>query len=233
MYNMKTQDNYNFKVIAHYEGQLKQKFGVPRQAGLAKDLKGRIVFEKEYRDRSAFRGLETRSHIWLIFVFSENKAQTKFKPTVRPPRLGGDKRMGVFATRSPNRPNRIGLSAVKIDKLVWDDDLGPLIYVSGADLVDKTPILDIKPYIPYADSIETAQAGVFSNKPQEKLETVFKTDNIFNAEDTKAIKEVLAQDPRPSYQDDSDREYGFIYKDYNLVFKVKDNAAYVIRIEKL
>lgn len=224
-------DTHNFKTIAKYHGPLKQKFGVPRQAGLVEELAGQIVFAEEYRNKDALRGLGDFSHLWLIWVFSENKAQEKFKASVRPPRLGGDKTLGVWATRSPNRPNQIGLSAVELESIELDSPDGPIIHVKGADLVDGTPILDIKPYLPYADIISGADGGFAQVKPEGALRIVWQTANPFESEDSKVLESVLANDPRPAYQDDPERIYGMTYQDKNIKFKVKDDSLFIVQVE--
>ncbi len=221
------------KIIARYEGPLSQKFGVPRQAGIVEEIPGRIIFEPDYRDKQAFRGLEEFSHLWLIWVFSENKIQDKFKPTIRPPRLKGVKRIGVWASRSPNRPNPIGLSAVKIESIDWDNELGPVISVSGADLVDGTPILDIKPYIVYADSIEGAKSGFAQEKPSEKLDITWGIESPFSVNDTAVLENILKQDPRPAYQDDANRVYGMEFMDKNIKFNVVDSKLTILEVEEL
>lgn len=221
------------KIIARYEGPLSQKFGVPRQAGIVEEIPGRIIFEPDYRDKQAFRGLEEFSHLWLIWVFSENKIQDKFKPTIRPPRLKGVKRIGVWASRSPNRPNPIGLSAVKIESIDWDNELGPVISVSGADLVDGTPILDIKPYIVYADSIEGAKSGFAQEKPSEKLDITWGIESPFSTKDTAVLENILKQDPRPAYQDDPDRVYGMEYMGKNIRFKVAESELVILDVEEV
>lgn len=214
------------KHIAHIENGYDTKFGIPRQAGLA-HISSRIVFEKEFRCADALRGLEGFSHIWLIWETSESITE-EFSPTVRPPRLGGNERMGVFATRSPFRPNPIGLSCVKLLKIEQDGELGPVLYVEGADLMNKTPIYDIKPYVPYADCITDAREG-FAAKPDENLEVIFECE----ADETikKDLKEILRLDPRPRYHEDG-REYGFSYNGYEVKFqainktiKVKDISS--------
>lgn len=197
------------------------KFGVPRQSGLVSSLKGRIVFNPAYRNADSLRGLEGFSHIWLIWQFSEN-VREEFSPTVRPPRLGGNTRMGVFATRSPFRPNPIGLSCVKIESIESDTADGPVINVLGADLMDRTPIYDIKPYIPYADCHPEATAGFTGNIEDKVLDIDFPQElqKGIPAETLKQIKEVLALDPRPRYQDHPDRTYGFQFAGYEIKFTV-------------
>lgn len=219
--------------IAVIHTDLTSKFGVPRQAGLAENLTGTVVFEKEYRDLQAFRGLEGFSHLWLIWGFSENETG-KWSPTVRPPRLGGNERMGVFATRSPFRPNPLGLSAVKIKKLRNTAEYGPVIDVAGADLTDGTPIYDIKPYIAYADSIPDAKSGFASAKSAE-IPVIFpeKLKGILPADKELALEEILAQDPRPHYQNDTERIYGFPYAGYEVRFRYTGDALELKDLEKI
>ncbi len=225
--------NENMKCIAHIKCDLTTKFGVPRQSGLAGELKGRIIFEPEYRKAEAFRGLEDYSHIWLIWEFSEAKREN-WSPTVRPPRLGGNKRMGVFATRSPFRPNPIGLSAVKLDSIEYSSEYGPVLHVSGADLMDGTPIFDVKPYLPYADSHPEASGG-FTDTVERKLLRVEASEGFRRAlgdERYKALVQILQNDPRPSYQDDPERVYGFEYAGYEVHFRVDADVLTVIGIDK-
>lgn len=208
-------------VIAKIRTDFPTKFGIPRQSGIIGSLKGRIVFEPEYRNAEAVRGLEEFSHLWLIWEFSEAVRDT-WSPTVRPPRLGGNVRKGVFATRSPFRPNPIGLSSVKLEKIEIDPKLGPVIYVSGADLMDGTPIYDIKPYIAYTDSHPDAVSG-FASKPAEYLLEVDFPDTLLNKvnpELRESLIEVLAHDPRPQYHDDPERIYGMAFGGMEVRFKV-------------
>lgn len=220
------------KQIAIIKTGFKEKFGIPRQSGLIKNLKGTIIFNEEYRDINALRGLCDFSHIWLIWEFSKAKRE-KWSPTVRPPLLGGNKKMGVFATRSPFRPNPIGLSAVKIEKIETTKEFGPVIHVSGADLLDGTPIYDIKPYLPFADSIENAKAGFTEDLSERELKVEINEEflNIINESDREEIAGILKGDPRPSYQDDEERVYGLSYKNYEIKFKVKDKTLKVTEIE--
>ena len=241
------------KTIAHIETDFATKFGVPRQAGLIPELEGRIVFEPEYRNADALRGLEGYSHLWLIWEFSEVTAATSegkkekgkeknegifsntFKPTVRPPRLGGNKRMGVFATRSPFRPNPIGLSSVEISRIELNTPDGPIIYIKGADLMNGTPILDIKPYLPFTDSHPEARGGFTDQtKEQEPLEVVIPDKRLAELSlklDNKklvALKQVLSQDPRPHYQEDEDRIYGLNFSGEEIHFRVKGKVLTVV-----
>ena len=217
------------KKIAVIHNNFKEKFAIPRQSGLA-GLKSTIVFEKEYRNPEAFRGLDGFSHIWLIWEFSKSKREN-FSPTVRPPRLGGNKRMGVFATRSPFRPNPIGLSCVKMESIDFDCKDSPVITVSGADLLDGTPIYDIKPYLPYSDCIKDAVGG-FTEMVEEKQLTVVLSKEFKNIDNNvlEELKQVLSFDPRPSYQNDSERVYAFDFNKYTVKFTVNDTALYVVEI---
>ena len=199
------------------------KFGVPRQSGLVPELKGTVVFKPEYRNPDALRGLEGFSHIWLIWEFSE-AVRDDWSPTVRPPRLGGNTRLGVFATRSPFRPNPIGLSCVKLDSIELSTPDGPILHVSGADLMDGTPIYDIKPYIPYTDCQPDATEGFTGSVEMHRLNVVIPTQmaSKIKPQTLDALRGILAEDPRPRYQDAPDREYGFDFEGYSVKFKVPD-----------
>ena len=217
------------KVIAKIKTKYPEKFGIPRQSGLVEN-KGRIVFEKEYRVAEAFRGLEEFSHIWILWEFSEAKRES-WSPTVRPPLLGGNKRVGVFATRSPFRPNSIGLSCVKLEKIEFTKNEGPVLHVVGADLLNDTPIYDIKPYLPYADSFPDAIGGFTEHLKERKLDVTY-SENIFeNISDPlkQEIIQVLAHDPRPSYQDD-DKIYGIKYSKYEIKFQVTDKVLTILSL---
>ena len=221
--------------IATIHTEFPEKFGIPRQSGLAANLQARIVFEPMFRNPDALRGLEEFSHIWLIWEFSANRrAAEQWQPTVRPPRLGGNEHMGVFATRSPFRPNPLGLSCVEIDHIEHDSDEGPVIYVKGADLMDGTPIYDIKPYIKYADSRPHAVCGYVDWLSERSLKVIIPSE-ISSAVKGKtvlpALVEVLSLDPRPSYHDDPDRVYGLSFAGYNVRFKVDDGVLTVVGIE--
>ena len=219
------------KVIAHILTDFPTKFGIPRQSGIVASLQGRIVFEPEYRVAEAVRGLEEFSHLWLIWEFSEAVRDT-WSPTVRPPRLGGNERKGVFATRSPFRPNPIGLSSVKLERIVMDAKLGPVLYVSGADLMDGTPIYDIKPYIAYTDSHPEAVSG-FATKPAEYLLDVDFPDTLLNKvhpDLRESLIEVLAHDPRPQYHDAPERIYGMAFGGMEIKFKVERHQLYVVEV---
>lgn len=221
----------NIKPIAHIQTDFPTKFGVPRQSGIIESLKGRIVFEPEYRNAEAVRGLEEFSHIWLLWEFSE-AVREDWSPTVRPPRLGGNVRKGVFATRSPFRPNPIGLSSVKLDKVEIDPKLGPVLHVSGADLMDGTPIYDIKPYIAYTDSHPDAVSG-FATKPAEYLLEVDFPEELLQKvpeNQRKSLIEVLAHDPRPQYHDDPKRVYGMAFGGMEVKFKVTQQKLTILEI---
>jgi tRNA-Thr(GGU) m(6)t(6)A37 methyltransferase TsaA len=224
-------ESLNMKIIARINTDFPTKFGIPRQSGLADGIKARIVFEPEYRNPYALRGLEGFSHIWLIWEFSA-AVRKGWSPTVRPPRLGGNTRMGVFATRSPFRPNAIGLSCVKLDSIDLDTALGPVLNVSGADLMDKTPIFDIKPYLPFTDSHPDALGG-FAESCKEYALTVDFPEKwlcLIPEDRRKALIQVLAQDPRPSYQNDPERVYGFEFAGFDVKFKVKDGVLSVCAV---
>lgn len=219
------------KTIAHIHTDFPTKFGVPRQSGIIDSLKATIVFEPEYRNPDAVRGLEDFSHIWLIWEFSEAVRDT-WSPTVRPPRLGGNTRKGVFATRSPFRPNAIGLSSVKLDKIVTDPELGPVLHVAGADLMDGTPIFDIKPYIAYTDSHPDAISG-FATRPAEYELEVSLSDELMNKipeNQRSSLIAVLAHDPRPQYHDDPERVYGMEYGGMEVKFRVDGRKLTVVEI---
>ena len=222
------------KIIGHIETDFKDKFGIPRQSGLVKESRGRIVFEKEYNVPEAFRGLEDFSHIWVLWQFSEAVRET-WSPTVRPPLLGGNKRMGVFATRSPFRPNSVGLSALKLEGVEFSEKEGVVLHVSGADLLDGTPVYDIKPYLPYADSIPDAVGGFTESLEERRLEVEFPSDLLKRVNEGKreALKAVLAADPRPSYQNDPEREYGMRFAEYEVRFKVEGKRLTVTEVEKM
>lgn len=222
----------NMNVIAHIESDFREKFGIPRQSGLVPELRAKIVFEPEYRNADALRGLEGFSHIWLIWQFSKS-VREDWSPTVRPPRLGGNARMGVFATRSPFRPNAIGLSAVRLEAIRQEPENGTVLIVSGADLLDGTPILDIKPYLPYADAIEGAEGG-FAQKPAGAVLHVDLPDSLGSLlpeEKRNALIGVLQQDPRPQYQDDPERVYGMRFGDYEIRFTVSGTELTVCSVE--
>lgn len=222
----------NLQVIAHIHTDFSEKFGIPRQSGLVKGLKAQIVFTEEFRAPSALKGIEGFSHLWLLWDFSEVKID-KWKPTVRPPRLGGNKRMGIFATRSPFRPNPIGLSCVKLDEII-ETKYGKVLVVSGADLMDGTPIFDIKPYLPFTDCITEATGGFADEVYGEKLEATIPEElkGVMPLEKLDALISVLKEDPRPAYQDDPCREYGFDFASYSIKFKVEGEKLTVTDIKK-
>ncbi len=226
-------DDIKLNIIATVKTDFPTKFGIPRQSGLVSNLRGRIVFEPEYRDASALRGIEGYTHLWLIWKFSENVTE-KWSPTVRPPRLGGNKRVGVFATRSPFRPNPIGLSSVKLEGII-NTEKGTVIEVSGVDLMDGTPIYDIKPYIAYTDSHPEALGGfssdVFENSLEVNLpEELAKIlpDNVKNT-----LLQILTNDPRPGYQQDEERVYSFEYAEFSVSFKVEKQILTVLTLEQI
>lgn len=212
---------HGMKVIARISSDFTTKFGVPRQSGLVEELRARVVFEPEYRNADAFRGLEDFSHVWLIWQFSK-AVREDWLPTVRPPRLGGNKRIGVFATRSPFRPNALGLSSVRLERVELHPELGPVLHVSGADLMDGTPIYDIKPYIAYADSHADATGGFVDTVERRRLTVECGEDLLRRVPEDKrqALLGVLAQDPRPSYQEDAQRVYGMAFAGLEVKFKV-------------
>ena len=217
--------------VARIESDFAEKFGIPRQSGLVDALSARVVFEPAYRDRSAVRGLEQFSHIWLLWQFSEVR-QTGWSPTVRPPRLGGNTRVGVFATRSPYRPNPIGLSCVRLERVEQDEALGPVLWVRGADLLDGTPIYDIKPYIPFADCRPDASEGYTAQTRGYRLEVRCPEGlrAALPAGKWEALAGVLSGDPRPSYQEDPERVYGMKFAGYEVGFTVADGVLTVCRI---
>lgn len=225
--------------IAHFHSSFPSKFGIPRQSGIVPELRGRIVFTPEYRDINALRGLESFDYIWIIWEFSANKSNeergvTSWQPTVRPPLLGGNVQMGVFATRSPYRPNPIGLSSVKIERVELHPTDGPVIHVLGADLMDGTPIFDIKPYVTYADSHPMARSGFVDENPWRELSVVFPEDlkDCFSENSLKALTRILALDPRPRYQDNPEKIYGMPYEGYDIRFHVSDGVLTVIDVVK-
>lgn len=221
------------KIIAHIETDFPEKFGIPRQSGLVKELKGRIVFEPEYRSPDAVKGLEGFDYIWLLWKF-EGTERSHWSATVKPPRLGGNTHMGVFATRSPFRPNSIGLSSVKLDQVEITDQ-GPVLHVSGIDLRDKTPIYDIKPYLPYVDSHPDAAGGFAAKVQDHRLDVEFPEEllSVFPEEKRSAVIKVLEQDPRPSYHDDPQRTYGVSFAGHDVRFQVKENRLTVSEVVNL
>lgn len=219
------------KIIAHIYNDFPEKFGIPRQSGLVKGLTGTIIFEKEYRVREALEGIEDFSHLWLIWQFSEN-LRDNWSPTVRPPRLGGEKRKGVFATRSPFRPNPVGLSCVKLEEVQHTDKYGTVLIVSGIDLMNGTPIYDIKPYIAYCDSVPEASEGFARDVKDYELKVNF-DDCLLKKipeDKQKALIGILKQDPRPAYHNDSERIYGVKFADFDIKFKVDKDVLTVVDV---
>lgn len=219
------------RIIAHIHSDFPTKFGIPRQSGLIHELKAAVVFEPEYRNPDALRGLEGYTHIWLIWQFSET-ARQGWSPTVRPPRLGGNTRMGVFASRSPFRPNPVGLSSVRLERIELQSPFGPILHVAGADLMDNTPIYDIKPYLPYVDSHPDA-AGGFALQSHEGFLQVNVPSGLLERippDRRDALLAVLAQDPRPAYQNTPDRVYGMEYAGFEIRFTVSGHTLTVCEI---
>lgn len=219
--------------IAYIRSDFQEKFGIPRQSGLVEALRAEVVFAPEYQVPEAVRGLEDFSHIWLIWEFSQARREG-WSPTVRPPRLGGNRRLGVFATRAPFRPNALGLSAVRLEAVEPDTPRGPVLHVSGADLLDGTPIYDVKPYIPYADAVPEASGG-FTDRVDRLLLAVDCPPDLLERvppEKREALLAVLAQDPRPSYQDDPGRVYGFGFAGLEVRFRVEEGTLIVVDVLK-
>ena len=224
----------NMKIIARIYNDFPTKFGIPRQSGRVKELTGKIVFEKEYRSDEALRGIEQFSHLWLIWEFSEN-VKDEWSPTVRPPRLGGNKRIGVFASRSPFRPNPIGMSCVKLERVEKTENEGTVLIISSADLMNGTPIYDIKPYIPYSDSIADATGGYAQEHSDDKAKVDIAEELLqkLPSDKRKALIEVLRDDPRPAYQHDEERIYGFPFAGFEIKFKARGNTITVVDIIKI
>lgn len=225
-------NNVNMQIIAHMKSDFPDKFGIPRQSGLVKDLRSTIIFEPEFRNADALRGLEDFSYLWIIWQFSK-AVRNDWSPTVRPPRLGGNTRMGVFATRSPFRPNAIGLSSVNILGLENTEQYGTVIHVAGADLMDGTPIFDIKPYIPYSDCHTDATGGFTDVADDFILEVDFPDEFLEKIPLNKrqALLGILTHDPRPSYQQDTDRQYGLSFAGYNIRFQVYNKKLTVVDVQ--
>lgn len=229
---------YKISPIGEIKTGFSSKFGIPRQSGIVSQLAGEIVFTKEYSGKDWTRGLEGFSHIWVLWLFSENLSE-KVGATVRPPKLGGNTRMGVFATRSPFRPNFIGMSVLEIVSIEHTDDRGTVLHVKGADMMNGTPIIDIKPYLPVADCIENATSGFASDTSYEKVGVTLKTDipeellEIFPEQHREELIGILSQDPRPAYISDGDRVYSFEFYGYSIGFFVKNGTLTVTRITKM
>ena len=221
------------QVIAYIHNDFKTKFGLPRQSGLVEEIPSVIVFEPPFRDPAAFRGIEDYSHLWRGWQFSEAKKEN-WSATVRPPRLGGNRRMGVFATRSPYRPNPIGLSSVTLTDVVMDEKNGPLLYVTGADLMDGTPILDIKPYLAFTDSHPEADGGFAAAIDPYRLEVDFPAELLekIPKEKRNALLGALREDPRPSYQEDPERIYGLAFGSFDVRFSVREGRLIVVEVKK-
>ena len=224
-------ETISMQIIARIHSDFQTKFGIPRQSNLVPQLRATVIFEPSYRNADALRGLDGFSHLWLLWQFSAAVRQN-WSPTVRPPRLGGNTRMGVFATRSPFRPNPIGLSAVALEQVEWDTPVGPVLHVLGADLMDGTPILDIKPYIPYADAYPDAEGGFAPAAPTPTLEVSCPPALLTQLPENRreALLAILAQDPRPRYQDDPDRIYGMNFAGFDIHFSIRGNLLTVLNI---
>lgn len=226
-------EKYTITPVGYINNAYKEKFGIPRQSGLTNNIISKIVFEKEFSSKEYFKGLENFTHIWILWLFTE----TMFKditPTVRPPKLGGNERMGVFATRSPFRPNHIGISSVKIEKIDYDEQVGVIIYVSGADLMDNTLIIDIKPYLPYTDCHPDASNGFALDDINGLLEIKCRDEILekIPIDLVDGLFETLKHDPRPSYQNDNDRIYGMSFGDVQVKFKVNKNILEITDIQQ-
>ena len=224
-------ETMTLKVIAHIHTAFPTKFGIPRQSGLVDGLRGEIIFTPEYRNADALRGLEDFSHSWLVWQFS-GAVRESWSPTVRPPRLGGNTRVGVFATRSPFRPNPLGLSSVKLEAIEQRPDVGPVLIVRGADLMDGTPIYDIKPYIPYADSHPEARGSFATAHSDDYLQVQFPPEllNKVPQSKQKPLIQILSLDPRPAYQQDPERIYGFPFAGLEIKFRVEEETLYVCEV---
>lgn len=219
--------------IAHIKNDFNEKFGIPRQSGRAPSVISKIIFTPEFRDEDALREIDCFSHLWLIFDFSKAHVEGKWSPLIRPPRLGGNKKVGVFASRSPFRPNNLGLSVVKLISIDKNDEYGTYLNVSGADLLDGTPIFDVKPYLPFADSIPNAIGGYADEQINHKLTVKFNNgvENLIPQDKLNGLVECLEDDPRPSYHDDN-RTYGMLFAGFNVKFMVENNVLTVIKVEK-
>lgn len=222
------------KPIARFHSPFNSKFGIPKQAGLVDELEGQIVFEPEFRNPDALRGMEGFDYLWLIWEFSANKHKAN-SPVVRPPVLGGNEKVGVFATRSPFRPNNIGLSSVRISQIEWETNKGPIIHVKGADLMDGTPIYDIKPYVVYADSHPDARSGFVDERRWERLKVCIPEEVMdrlqkqgLDSEKIEVLRKVLELDPRPHYQKNPDKVYGMPYEGQDIHFRVREHILEVL-----
>lgn len=223
--------SFTVRTIAHIRSDFPEKFGIPRQGEILRGLQSQIIFEPEFRNAEALRGMEGFSHLWLVWIFSEN-VRDDFRPTVRPPRLGGNVRMGVFATRSSFRPNPIALSAVKLERIDWNAEDGPRIIVSGADLMDGTPIVDIKPYLPSADIMPDATGGFTDKVTKAPLQVEISPSDIekFPPEKRTALLRILSEDPRPAYQTDAERVYGMRFASLEIKFRVCGGVVNVLDV---
>lgn len=220
--------------IAFFRSPLTSKFGTPRQSGIVSALKGKIVFLPQYRDPSYIKGMDGFDYLWLLWQFSANKHEA-VRATVRPPLLGGNRSQGVFATRSPYRPNPIGLSSVRLESIDYEDEEGPVLYVSGSDLIDGTPIFDIKPYVEYADSHNGVRSGFVDKHEWQRLEVTFSDEvsHLLSSDDEEVVRELLALDPRPHYQDDPERVYGMPFRQYDIRFRVNGRHLMVVDVVNL
>ncbi len=227
-------DERTVKPIAYVKSDFKEKFGIPRQSGLAPTLEALIVFTPEYRDESALKEIEGFDYLWIIFDFSAARID-KFNPTVRPPRLGGNKRVGVFASRSPFRPNGLGLSSVKLLAVEKNDEYGTFLRVGGADMLDGTPVYDVKPYVPYADLHPDARGGYTEKIEFNKLSVTFAPEarNVLTPEKASALKECLTQDPRPGYKKTDGESFGMRFSDYDVKITISQNKLIVTEIKKI
>lgn len=219
----------NLTVIAHFHSPFTSKFGVPKQSGLVSGLEGSIVFEPAFRNPDALRGIDAFDYLWLIWGFSANR-HAATSPVVRPPLLGGNTRLGVFATRSPFRPNALGLSSVRLKEVEWDTPKGPVIHVLGADLMDGTPIYDIKPYVTYADCHPGARSGFVDSHPIRRLTVILppSLEQQLGPDDAAVLREVLALDPRPHYQKDPEKVYGMPFAGRDIHFKVSEDGVLTV-----
>lgn len=220
--------------IAYFRSPFSSKFGIPKQSGLVEELKGEIIFEPQYRNADYIRGIDGFDFLWLIWEFSANRHKAN-SPVVRPPVLGGNEKVGVFATRSPFRPNNIGLSSVRLDYVEWESAEGPVLHVSGADLMDGTPIYDIKPYIEYADAHTGVRSGFVDSNPVKRLDVVVPESiaNLFSQDEIKALEKTLQLDPRPHYHNDPDKVYGMPFAGFDVHFSVREGVLTVVDAVRL